>query len=102
MLSEYQPKIADLYNISNNDIEKLVSSFFDKEWYVLHYEYLKFYLKLELKLKKYVNQSQWLEAYIELNIKARIEAEKNRDKDGKAMCKLIYNYVRKNFGEILK
>ena len=54
MLSEYQPKIADLYNISNNDIEKLVSNFFDKEWYALHYEYLKFYLRLELKLKKYV------------------------------------------------
>ena len=68
---------------------------------------LKILLETRIKTKEIrreleINQSQWLKAYIELNIKARIEAERNRDKDGKAMCKLIYNYVRKNFGKILK
>ena len=68
---------------------------------------LKILLETRIKTKEIrreleINQSQWLKAYTELNIKARIEAERNRDKDGKAMCKLIYNYVRKNFGKILK
>ena len=54
MLSEYQLKIADLYNISIGNVEKLVSNFLDKEKYVIHYENLQFYLRLGLKLKKYI------------------------------------------------
>ena len=42
MLSEYQLKIADLYNMPN---------FFDKEKYLIHYENLQLYLRLGLKLK---------------------------------------------------
>ena len=52
MLSEYQLKIADLFNIPVGIVKKLVPNFFDKEKYVLHYENLKFYLRLGLKLKK--------------------------------------------------
>ena len=54
MLSEYQLKIADLYNISIGNVKKLVSNFLDKEKYVIHYENLQFYLRLGLKLKKYI------------------------------------------------
>ena len=54
MLSEYQLKIADLYNISIGNVKKLVSNFLDKEKYVIHYENLQFYLRLVLKLKKYI------------------------------------------------
>ena len=52
MLSEYQLKIADLYNIPIGNIKKLVPNIFDKEKNVLHYENLKLYLRLTLKLKK--------------------------------------------------
>ena len=52
MFSEYQLKIADLYNIPIGIVRKLVSNFFDKEKYVFHYENLQLYLKLGLKLKK--------------------------------------------------
>ena len=52
MLSEYQLKIADLYNIPISNAEKLVPNFFDKEKYVIHYKNLKLYLRLGLKLKK--------------------------------------------------
>ena len=38
MLSEYQLKIADLYNILIANVKKLVPNFFDEEKYVLHYE----------------------------------------------------------------
>ena len=54
MLSGYKLKIADLHNISIGDFKKLVPNFFDKERYVLHYENLQLYLRLELKLKKYI------------------------------------------------
>ena len=45
-MSEYQLKIADLYNIPISNLKKLVSNFilvpnfFDKEKYVIHYENL--------------------------------------------------------------
>ena len=38
-----------------------------------------------------VNQSQWLKPYIEFNIQERIEAEKNNNKDGRALYKLMNN-----------
>ena len=51
MLSEYQLKIADLYNISTGNFKKLVPNLFNKENYVIHYKNLKLYLRLRLKLK---------------------------------------------------
>ena len=38
MLSEYQWKIADLYNIPIGSVQKLVPNLFHKEKYVIYYE----------------------------------------------------------------
>ena len=54
MLSEYQLKIADLNSLPIGNIKKLVPNFFDKEKYVIHFENLKLYLRLGLKLKRYI------------------------------------------------
>ena len=54
ILPNYQIKIADFYNIISGNVKKLVPIFFDKEKYVLHYEKMKLYLRLGLKLKKYI------------------------------------------------
>ena len=43
--------ISDFYNIPTGNVKKLVPNFFDKEKYVLHYENLRLYLRLGLKLK---------------------------------------------------
>ena len=72
MLSEYQLKMADLYNIPIGNVRKLVPNLFDKEKYVIHYENMKLNLRIGLKLKKIhrvleFNQSQWLKPYIEFN-----------------------------------
>ena len=77
MLSEYQQKISDLYNIPIGNVKKLVPNLFDKEKYVIHYENL----RLGLKLKQIhrileFNHSQRLRPYIEFNTQKRIEAGK--------------------------
>ena len=82
-------------------------NFFDKDKYVIHYEKLKLYLRLGLKLKKIhylleFNQSQWLKPYIEFNTQKRIEAEKNNDKYGKALYKLMNNAMHGKNGWKLK
>ena len=43
--------ITDFYNISIDNVKKLVRNFFGKERYGLHYENLQLYLRLGLKLK---------------------------------------------------
>ena len=48
-LSEYQLKIADLYNIPIGNVKKLLPNSFDKDKYVLHYKNLQLYLRLRLK-----------------------------------------------------
>ena len=54
MLSDYQIKIADLYNIPIDNVKKLVPNLLDKEKYVIYYENLKLFLRLGLKLKTYI------------------------------------------------
>ena len=98
MLSEYQLKIPDLYNIPIGNVKKLFPNFFDKEMYLIHYENLQLYLRLGSKLKKLhhvleFNQSQWLKPYIKFHLQKRIEAEKNNGKNGKALYKLMSNAI---------
>ena len=54
MLSEYQLKNSDLYNIRIGNVKKLLPSFFDKEKYVLYFENQQLYLRLGLRPKKYI------------------------------------------------
>ena len=54
MLPNYQLQITNFYNISIGNVKKLVSNFFDKEQYLLQYENLRPYLRVGLKLKKYI------------------------------------------------
>ena len=84
MLSEYQLKVPDLYNILIGNVKKLLRNFFDKEKYVIHYENLQLYLRLKIKLKKNrvleFIQSPWLKTYNELNTQKRIETERKSEK----------------------
>ena len=81
-LSDYQLKIADVYNIPISNIKKLVLNCFDKEKYMIHYGNLKLETLLEVRSKAEkihrvleFDQSQWLKQYIEFNAPERIEAE---------------------------
>ena len=50
---------------------------------MIHYENLKLYLRIGLKLKQYVD----------FNSQNIIGAEKNGEKERNALCELISNYV---------
>ena len=107
LLSHNQLKIAYFYNIPTGNVKKLVPNFFDKEKYVIHYENFQLYLRLGMKLKKIhrileFNQSECLKQYVEFNTQKRIETEKNSDKDGKALYKLMNNAVYRKTMENLR
>ena len=94
MLSDYQLKIAEDYNISIGNVKKLVPNFC-KNKHVLHYKKLATLCKTRIKNKKILefSQSKWLKPYIEFNTQKRIETEKNGDKDGKSFYKLMNNAI---------
>ena len=51
-LSAYCKRIGKMYNISSGKVSKLVTTLYDKKYYVVHHENLKLYLSLGMKLKK--------------------------------------------------
>ena len=64
-------------------------------------------MRLWLKRKKIhhlleFNQTKWLKQYIKFNTQKRIEAEINKDKDGKAFCKLMNNAIYRIIMEKLR
>ena len=106
---EYPKNLHDLHNdyplapeqIMVNKVSKLIPNLGDKKKYVLHYENLKQYLKLGLKLTHIhrgikFKESPWLEKYISLNTKLRTKAKNDFEKD---FFKLMNNSV---FGKTME
>ena len=106
---ECPKNLHDLYNdyppapeqIVVNKVSKLIPNLGDKKKYVLHYENLKQYLNLGLKLTHIhrgikFKESPWLEKYISLNTKLRTEAKNEFEKD---FFKLMNNSV---FGKTME
>ena len=106
---ECPENLHDLFNdyppapeqIVVNKVSKLIPNLVDKKKYVLHYENLKQYLKLGLKLTHIhrgikFKESPWLEKYISLNTKLRTEAKNEFEKN---FFKLMNNSV---FGKTME
>ena len=95
MLSGYCKKIAENYNISIGQVNKLIPTLRDKKEYVLHYRNVQPYLDLGLKVKKVhrvleFDQSTWLKHYIDFNTEERKHARNPFEKD---FFKLMNNSV---------
>ena len=86
---EYPEDLHDLHNdyplsperFKIRNVEKLIPNLNNKTNYVVHYENLKLYESLGLKITRIhrgikFEESAWLEEYIYLNTKLRIEAKK--------------------------
>ena len=106
---EYPKNLHDLHNdyplapeqIVVNKVSKLIPNLGDKKNYALHYENLKQYLKLGLKLTHIhrgikFNESPWLEKYISLNVKLRTKSKNEFEKN---FFKLMNNSV---FGKTME
>ena len=106
---EYPKSLHDLHNdyplapeqIVVNKVEKLIPNLGDKKNYVNHYENLKQYLNLGLKLTHIhrgikFEESPWLKSYIDINTDLRTKAKNDFEKD---FFKLMNNSV---FGKTME
>ena len=107
---EYPKSLHDLHSdyplapeqIGVNKINKLIQNLWDKEKYILHYENLKQYLSLGLKLNHIFRgikfeESQWLKKYIALNTDLRTKAKNDFEKDFfKLMNNLVFGKTMEN------
>ena len=105
----------DLHNLDNDyplaperikirNVEKLIPNLNNKTNYVVHYDNLKLYESLGLKITKIhrgikFEESAWLEKYVNLNTKLRIEATKSENNFQVDFFKLMNNSV---FGKTLE
>ena len=76
MLSKYCKDIADWHDIKIGGVKKLIPNLGDKIEYVVHYENLKYYLSLGMKLVKIhrilkFKQGNWLKSYADFNTDKR-------------------------------
>ena len=87
---EYMEQLHNLHNdypqaperVKIGNVEKLIPIMNNKSYYVVHYENLKLYECLGLKITKIhggikFEESGWLEEYINLNTKLRIEPKQS-------------------------
>ena len=109
---EYPEDLHDLHHdyplaperIKIGNVEKLIPNLNNKTNYVVHYENLKLYESLGLKIRKIhkgikIKESAWLEEYINLSTKLRTKADQSGNNFEVDFFKLMNKSV---FGKTLE
>ena len=112
---EYPEKLHNLHNdyhlapehVKIRNVEKLIPNLNNKTSFVVHYENLKLYESLGLKITKIdrgikFEESAWLKEYINLNTKLRIEAKQSGNNFEVDFLKLMNNSVLAKHYKILE
>ena len=65
------------------NVKKMVLNVFDKEKYVLNYEKLQLYLRVELRFEKIkrvlqFSHSQWVKSYVKINTQKKKKKKKEK------------------------
>ena len=104
---EYPEHLHSLHNdyplapehVKIGDEEKLIPNLNNKTNYVVHYENLKLYESIDSEVFFKFEEIAWLEEYINLNTKLRIEAKQSGNNFEVDFFKLMNNSV---FGKTLE
>ena len=101
-LSDYQRRCLAVEDKKVGKVPKLILNLKDKEKYVIHYQLLKYYKKLGLKVTKIhriilFEQEPWLKKYIDFNTNERTKANSEFEKDlWKLMNNAFYGKTMEN------
>ena len=101
-ISDYSRDFLKQHNNKLGDVEKLILDLHDKKEYIVHYDILKYYISLGIKVSKIhsiisFNHEAWLKPYIDFNTEMRKEADNDFEKDfWKLMNNSFYGKTMEN------
>ena len=101
-ISDYSRDFLKDNNIKLGNVEKLILDLYDKKEYIVHYDILKYYISLGIKVTKIhsiisFNHKAWLKPYIDFNTEMRTKADNDFEKDfWKLMNNSFYGKTMEN------
>ena len=101
-LSDYSRDFLKDNNIKLGNVEKLILDLYDKKEYIVHYDILKYYISLGIKVTKIhsiisFNHKAWLKPYIDFNTEMRTKTDNDFEKDfWKLMNNSFYGKTMEN------
>lgn len=101
-ISDYSRDFLKQNNNQIGNVEKLILDLHDKKEYIVHYDILKYYISLGIKVTKIhsiisFNHKAWLKPYIDFNTSMRAKATHDFEKDfWKLMNNSFYGKTMEN------
>ena len=100
MLSPVARMICDKHKLKRTtNVEKLLATVKDKDFYILHYRNLQLYVSLGLRVKKIhagiiFKQGPIMKSYIDFNSEKRAQATNKFDTDFISSCLIVYTEMK--------